>query len=52
MATEIEQQLLAVVLKCEALLSAQKWLPEGDAPESVLLREARAAIADAGYAPR
>lgn len=29
----------------EALLTRQRWLPDGDAPESVLLRDARAAIA-------
>lgn len=39
--------LLAVAQKCEAMLTRQKWLPDGTDPESVLLREARAAIAKA-----
>jgi len=40
-------KLLAVVRKCEAMLTRQKWRADGDDPEAVLLREARAVIAQA-----
>lgn len=39
--------LLDIAQRVEALLSSQRWLPDGDAPEAVLLRDARAAIAAA-----
>ena len=41
------RELLAVAQKCEAMLTRQKWLPDGTDPEAVLLREARAAIVKA-----
>lgn len=40
-------QLLDIAQRVEALLTRQRWLPDGDAPESALLRDARAAIAAA-----
>ena len=41
------RELLAVAQKCEAMLTRQKWLPDGTDPEAVLLRLARAAIVKA-----
>lgn len=43
----VNADLLAVAQKCEAMLTRQKWLPDGTDAEAVLLREARAAIAKA-----
>ena len=43
--------LLDIAQRIEAMLTAQRWLPDGDAPESVLLRDTRAAITKASGAP-
>ena len=40
----INAALLDIAIRVEAMLTRQNWLPS-DAPESALLREARAAIA-------
>lgn len=39
--------LLDIAQRVEAMLTRQRWLATGDDPESVLLRDARAAIARA-----
>lgn len=37
-------ELLDIAKRIDALLTGQRWNPEGDAPEALLLRDARAAI--------
>ncbi len=37
-------QLFDIAQRVEALLTRQHWMPDGDSPESALLRDVRAAI--------